>query len=248
MDIVQAILLGVLQGLTEWLPISSQGQVSAVALALFSIPPEQALNDAIFLHIGTMIAAAAYFRRELSSILRPENRQLLYFIATALIGSAITAVPAFLFLRMVSQSGFALLILIGIGLIFTGAIQLRKKISQPKENIGSGFLTGLAQGLAVIPGISRSGVTTAALLFEDFDPEQAFRLSFLLSVPSVFLAEILFIGVKGAEFHPLILVSIAIAAIVGYVTIDVLITVARKINFAKFCIAFGVIYIALAFI
>ncbi|MAG22246.1 MAG: hypothetical protein CL943_02995 [Candidatus Diapherotrites archaeon] len=248
MDLIQALFLGLLQGVTEWLPISSQGQVMVAALSLFGVTAEEAFRHAITLHIGTLIAATVYFRKELVEIVLLKDKPLLKFFLTALIGSAITAIPIYLVFKGVMGDTFLVMLLVGAALILIGIIQFKKKIAQGKENVGHGFLTGLAQGIAVIPGISRSGITTAVLLMEDFDPEQAFRLSFLLSIPSVFAAEVVFATIEGISFEPNMLIAIAVAAIVGYASIDFLINIARKINFSIFCIVFGLAYIALAFI
>jgi undecaprenyl-diphosphatase len=140
------------------------------------------------------------------------------------------------------------MLLIGAGLLFTGAIQFKRKFGKPKEDTKNGFLVGLAQGFSAIPGISRSGVTTVALLFRGFSPEQAFRLSFILGVPSVFIAEIAFSLAEGPVFEPNIWVAIAAAAVAGYFSVSFLLRAAKKISFAWFCIAFGLLYLALAFI
>lgn len=247
MDFFQAVVLGLIQGITEWLPISSQGQTIVAGMQLFGIGPSEAFRQAIFLHLGTAAAAAVYFRKEIRGIARPENRRLLLFILTALAGSMVTALPIYLLFRHAVQSGFMLMLLIGIALLFTGAIQLRKRAIKPREGIGSGFVTGLAQGVSVVPGISRSGITTTALLFQSFKPEQAFRLSFILSIPSVLLAEIAFGFFEGFVVSPEIIVAAAVAAVVGYASIGLLLRFAKRVNFALFCILFGLFYIGLAF-
>lgn len=263
MDLIQAILLGALQGITEWLPISSQGQSVAAMIALFGIAPAEALRYSIFLHIGTLIAATIYFRNELLELaktavqilrgeqkIKSENSRLLKFLAIAILATAITAVPAYLLLKQTFETagaGFVLL-LIGVLLIVTGVVQLlAKKIRTAEITNRNAFFTGLGQGFSVLPGISRSGTTTAVLLFEGFKPEEAFRLSFLLSVPSVFVAEILFgivePGAAALVFEPSAIVALAVAAVVGFLSIKALLGVARKINFAYFCLLFGAVYV-----
>ena len=177
MDLVQAIVLGVLQGLFEWLPISSQGQVAVVGLALFGLPVETALNYSIFLHLGTLISAMVYFRKELMALLGQENNQLLKFLGIAVLATGVTAVPLYVFMRQVLTSPFIFLIALGILLLITGALQWKKKVVKKAGLSGkNAFFLGLGQGFAVLPGISRSGTTTSVLLFEGFEPEQAFRL------------------------------------------------------------------------
>lgn len=247
MDLFQAIVLGLIQGITEWLPISSKAQLFVVAWKVFGIAPESAFRYAVFLHIGTLLAAAIFFRKELVKIIKLEDMPMLKFIVTALVGTAITAAPLyFLFKGILANATILLMPLIGIALLFTGAIQLRKKIAKPREDIGHGFITGLAQGLSAIPGISRSGIATTALLLQDFNPEQAFRIAFILSVPSVLLGEIGFAALEGIAFEPNALIAVAIAAIVGYASIGMLLIVARRVRFSLFCIAFGLLYLAVA--
>ncbi len=249
MDLIQAVVLGLIQGITEWLPISSQGQTVAIALTLFGIDAERALSYSIFLHIGTLAAAIFYFRKELKELIQLKNRELLKFLAIALIATAFTALPSYLFLKSLLGSAAILLFLIGFFLIITGLLQLKKKIVK-----GAGLssinaiLLGFGQGFSVLPGISRSGTTTSVLLFEGFEPEKAFRLSFLLSIPAVLIAEILFGLAEPFYFEFNLLVALAVAAIAGFFSIKYLIGIAKRVNFGLFCIIFGIIYLILAVI
>jgi len=248
MQLVEAVFLGFLQGIAEWLPVSSQGQVMVFAINLFGIAPETAFDYAIFLHVGTLIAATVYFRKEIVEIAKSRDRPMLSFLFFGLVGSAITGIPAYFFLKSFLQSPFSLMMLIGLALIATGFLQFGKKPGKEHPEKFSGILTGLGQGFSVIPGISRSGVTASALLFQGFKPEQAFRLSFILSIPSVFLAELAFGLAEGISFEPMVLVAIAVAAIVGFASIDLLLKIAKRINFSYFCFALGILYLGLAFV
>ncbi|MFH1225581.1 MAG: undecaprenyl-diphosphate phosphatase [Candidatus Diapherotrites archaeon] len=266
MDLVQGIVLGLVQGLVEWLPLSSQAQVIAVSVAVFGSAPIDALNYSIFLHIGTLVAAAAYFRREIFGIAKaavpalmqnqktkpakPETARLLVFMVIALLATAITAIPTYLFLKQTftnATAGFVLLSM-GVLLIATGAVQMvTKKTREAKTTKTNALIAGLGQGFSVLPGISRSGTTTSILLFEGFRVEEALRLSFILSVPSVFAAEIMFgIAEQGAvAVDAGILAALATAAIAGFASISILMRVAKKINFAWFCFLFGAVYVVM---
>ena len=249
MDFLQAIILGILQGITEWLPISSQGQTVATAITLFGIPAGEALKYAIVLHIGTLIAAIVYFRKELMQYARAREMRVIKFVALVLVFSAVTGIPAYILFKNLALN-WAVLFLIGIFLVVSGLLQQHARKWKPRLGEKYAIGLGLAQGLAVLPGISRSGITTAVLLLEDFEPEKAFRISFLISIPSVLAGEIffgLFEGI-GIVLNPTALVAIAVAAIVGYISIDVLLRFARRINFAAFCILFGAIYILMGLI
>ena len=248
MDLVQAAFLGILQGIAEWLPVSSQGQVIVAAMHLLGITEELAFRYAVFLHVGTLIAAIVYFRRDLVEIAGMKDRRMLWFLGLGLIGSALTAAPAYLLIKQVLQAPFALMLVIGVALLLTGFLQFGKRAGQEFAGKKAGFLTGLAQGFSVVPGISRSGVTTAALLVQGFSPEKAFSLSFILSIPSVLLAEIAFGLVEGISFEANALAAVAVAALVGFVSIDFLLKLARRINFGWFAIGFGLLYLAIAFV
>ena len=248
MDVVQAIVLGLIQGLVEWLPLSSQAQVMVAAMLLFGETAEQALRYAVFLHIGTLLAAVLYFRTELRDLLLRRDNALLRFLVIAVVATAITGIPSYLLLKQIVLVPY-LLLFIGLFLIATGVVQWKRKlVKNPSLSGANALFLGLGQGFSVLPGVSRSGVTTSILLFEGFPPEKAFRLSFLLSIPSVFLAEIGFGLMEPIAFDAGTLVALATAFIAGFVSITALLAVAKKINFALFCVGFGLLYIVVALV
>jgi undecaprenyl-diphosphatase len=250
MDLWQAVILGALQGIFEWLPVSSQGQIMGFAITIFRLGAESALKYAVMLHAGTLLAATIYFRKALAELLRLENKPLLRFLLIALIATAISAIPCYLLLRMVlTYNPFFLLFIIGLLLVLTGISQ-RKKLANKSAKLTkmNAFFLGLAQGLSVLPGISRSGITTSTLLFEGFNPEQAFRISFILSIPSVLVAELLFGALEGFVLDFNALIALLVAFIFGLLLINVLLKIAKRASFSKFCIAFGLLYIMIALI
>ncbi len=244
MEPVEALLLGLVQGTIEWLPLSSQGQVMALAIALGENAKE-ALRLAVFLHIGTFFAALYYFRREAAKILKGKDRALGKFLLIALLSTAITGIPMYLLLETAVGEFHpaGVLLLIGALLVVMGIIQRKKKFVK-KTSLGNknAFFLGLGQGLAVLPGISRSGMTTSTLLFEGFEPEQAFRISFLLSIPSILVMDVLYGMREGFPAGAEALLGVLVAAVVGFVSISLLLRAAKKINFSKFCIGFGIVY------
>ena len=103
------------------------------------------------------------------------------FLIIAVLSTAITAIPVYLLIKQFAVNSMYLTLLIGLMLIVTGFLQWKKKSEKEvKENSKNAFLLGLGQEFSVIPGVSRSGITTTVLLFEGFTPEKAFKLSFLL--------------------------------------------------------------------
>ncbi len=250
MDLAQAIVLGLLQGVFEWLPVSSQGQVMGLGISFLGLTVESAKNYSIFLHIGTLFAAIVFFRKEIKRIISSRDVPLAKFLGIAVLATAITAIPSYLLLNAFSLLGIpALLFFIGIFLLITGYLQGRKQ-SQKKPGLSNknAFFLGLGQGFSVLPGVSRSGTTVSVLLFEGFSPKEAFRLSFLLSIPSVLVAELAF-----SIFDPISIglneiVAVVSAFVFGLVSISVLLKLAEQISFSKFCYAFALLYFGIAFL
>ncbi len=246
MDFLTAIIAGLLQGIFEWLPISSQGNILGIFIWLGS-NPQEALRLAVMLHMGTVLAAIIYFRKEIKEILKwkkKEEKELGKFVIIATFATIITAIPSYLLLEEFLGTSVALVVLLlAILLVITGLLQLSKKIKGTGElNFKNAIFTGLGQGFSVLPGVSRSGTTTAVLLFTGFTPEKAFRVSFLMSIPAILLAEVGYGIIKGFLFDEFALIALVIAFVVGLISMDLLIKVARKINFAWFCFVLAIIY------
>ncbi|MDO8339657.1 MAG: undecaprenyl-diphosphate phosphatase [Candidatus Burarchaeum sp.] len=250
LDLIQAVILGAVQGLAEWLPISSKSQVVLVAGAL-GIAPEEALSYALFMHIGTLLAALVYFRREIARMITgsglgvQRNYLVLSTGFTGLIG-----LPLFLLFRKSFDfsNGALFVALIGVGLVATGLILLWSRGTagvrrEGEAGLKDAALVGMAQGLSVLPGVSRSGTTTAALLWRGFSQEDALRLSFMMSIPTVAAAEVGFSLIEGLPSVGLTeaCVMLAVAFIAGIASISALMAVARRINFGMFCIALGLL-------
>ena len=255
-----AVLAGVLQGVLEWLPVSSEGNV-AIVLTLFGFAPGAAVDLSLFLHVGTALSAAVYYRSELiaavaslpdwrpADAFRAETADL-SFLGVATVASALTGFAAYLALdRVVSSlTGGAFVALIGALLIATGAVQRFASGGAGGErhdpDLVDAVVVGGLQGLAILPGVSRSGTTASALLLRGHDGPGAFRLSFLLSVPAALGAGALVVLETGglpSLTLPVALVALATAAVVGYVTIDLLMRVVRRVEFWLVCVGFGAV-------
>ncbi len=268
---IEYIIIAILQGLFEWLPISSSGQTMIVSTGFFGISTKNAYSLAIWLHLGTTIAVLLKFRKEFIYILKTVIQKDSGFddviikkrnwIIWATIGTGITAIPLYFLFKILFLNAFTafqgdvitlfisgLLIITGIILIVTRKIFGNQKVvDTSKKNIQKdSFLSGLVQGVSILPGISRSGVTVGAILLEKYEQDDALRLSFLMSVP-VALASILvdIVFSEGSIFGTLdlltILITTIVSFIVGYLTIEFLLRIARKINFGYFCVSYGVI-------
>ena len=252
MDPIKALVLGLLQGVLEWLPVSSQGNLVILAITLLGLEPSHALSFSVYLHVGTGLAALVYFRREVARIVMrgsEDDRRLFQFLVIATLLTGVVGFPIFAFVEMASLYGEALLALTGVALLATGLMQKGREGRDlpPPNGLGlkDGLILGVVQGLAVIPGLSRSGVTTTALLIKGFQGKAAFRLSFLMSIPASFAAAA---GLALTEGIPPIdvgiLIALAASFIAALLSIDLLIKLARRTRFWKLCIALGLITLA----
>jgi undecaprenyl-diphosphatase len=181
------IFLGILQGLTEFLPVSSSGHL-LIAQKILGLTSE-GLAISIILHLGTAIALIIFFLKDILKMLRNAKLMLLIIIVTAITGVIGVSGKDFFEGLFSSTAGVA------VALVFTGIILiLTKKFmhAQRKDlRIKDALVLGLTQGIAIIPGISRSGITISTLLFRKVDRETSFRFSFLASIPAVLGATIL---------------------------------------------------------
>jgi len=249
MNIPEAVIAGAIQGIVEWLPVSSEAQTMLYMLNILKISPDTALSYAFFLHFGTMLAVVIKFRNEFFSVLKaPFNKsELTPVLVFGTIFTAITAIPLYFILKNVSDMGnpafFTLVI--GFMLILTGIIMKFSGSKGDKEiadvNKKDIFLTGIAQGFAIIPGISRSGITVAMLLVRKVKQETALTISFVLSAPATI--GILFLDYSNLSRIPLqsMFVLTLSSLFFGYISMDILLKFAGKVSFWKFCIIFGLI-------
>ncbi len=258
-DALSAAALGALQGLTEFLPVSSSGHV-AIGAHYFEIR-ENSLALVILLHLGTLLATVLLFRRDITTLIREagaalrEPRRLVstrdgrmlvaIFLATLVTGTI------GLFLRHTAEAFAADLQLVGYGFLVSAAFLMASGIARGsgeevswRQAIG----IGIAQGVAVLPGISRSGVTIAIGMLSGVQSDAAFRFSFLVSLPAIVGAATF--EAAGAEgFGSLgfgAWVGGATALVTGYISLVILreiVLVGRMWTFAIYLIPLGVFLI-----
>ncbi len=231
MSTLEAIVLGIVQGLTEFLPISSTGHLRIVPAFLGWEDPGAAFTAVT--QLGTMAAVLLYFRKDLWGILvgflaglrRPEARSTLEFRmgALILIGTIPIAIFGFAFSDQIETSARSLY-LIGTTLIVLGLVlAVADRVSTRTRELDSlgvrdGILIGFAQALALIPGVSRSGATMTAGLFLNFDRAAAARYSFLLSVPAVVLSGLFELRDIGGGEGSATVGATAIATLLAFIT------------------------------
>jgi len=247
LTLIEILILAVIQGLTEWLPVSSSGHLVITQKVLgLNLP----LIYSVMLHVGTLIVVLTVFRKDILDIIKAlvkrdfetEEGKLALFIA---VGSVPIAIVGFVFYDFF-KSLFSNLLAVGLALLITGWVLFfsEKRIGNRKMGILDSLLIGLAQGVTIIPGISRSGVTVATGLLRRVDKAIAFKYSFLLSVPAVLGATVMEsreLVVINVNMVPLFLGAI-ISMIVGYVSLKLLqkIVMNEKIHlFAYYCWTVG---------
>jgi undecaprenyl-diphosphatase len=264
MNAIQAIVLGIVQGLTEFLPISSSGHLRIVPAVLGWDDPGAAFTAVI--QLGTMAAVLLYFRADLWRIGRTWLRSLRdpslrgdldarmgWYI---LLGTIPISVLGLAFKDPI-ETKFRNLELIGTSLIVFGLVMLAAEAvsrrDRPLREINSrdGLWIGLAQALALVPGVSRSGATISAGLFRNFDRAAAARYSFLLSVPAVVLSGLFELRHAGEGSLPIGATALAtlLAFVVGYASIAFLLRYLARhsiVVFVAYRIVLGVMVITLA--
>lgn len=253
-----AFVAGLLQGVFEWLPISSEGNI-AIVFTTLGATPTAAVSFALFLHAGTALSAMTYYRSELVTVLRStseldlrrpfaQSTSVLSFLCVATLTSGVVGLLAYAALdSLVSAvTGGLFVALIGALLVVTGLLQRYTKTislaSTRKPSIVDGVLIGALQGLAILPGISRSGTTASVLLLRGFDGETSLRLSFLLSIPAALGGGLL--GYLESGGLPVIgalpaVVALGTAAVVGYISIETLMRLVQRIDFWLVCVVLG---------
>jgi len=246
----EAILLGFVQGVTEWLPVSSEGVITAVHAFAFDNPVSDSVAFALWLHLGTVFSVLVALRSEiidvvgdtLRSPMKP-TRMAIYLVAATLV-SGVVGFPLLLGIDELSGSiGAVAMGAVGVLMLVTGGLQLRGKGSgtRTREDVTvlDAVITGIAQGFAALPGLSRSGLTVSALLARQVDRREALVLSFLLSVPAS-LGAGLYAAIDSEIYtSSSAIVAVLVAAVVGFVTIRALMNVAERVNFGLFVIVVG---------
>lgn len=265
-----AVVMSVVQGLTEFVPISSSGQLSILNM-LFEGDAQAAVDFYFFLHIPTTIAAITYFRKDIKKFILswlPKNAQEMAAerrtTVSLIISMFVTGVLGLVFAGHLAEFSSNLLIL-GIAFMVTAIMLVtseyalqKMKLKQTMDKLtplrAAGI--GLIQGFAVIPGISRSGATIAGGLWMGLSRVQATRYSFLLLIPLVIAGSLRDIVrmAQGSLILPnfwISAVSFVIAGVVGYLTIAWMIRLVSKTSlnwFALYAVLLGIVLVALYFV
>lgn len=248
-----AVIWGLVQGLTEFLPISSSGHLVIVPAFLDSAGvdiSQPSLAVSAVLHLGTLVAILIYFRSDVMSVLqmrsRPEGRRIALLVAIGTI-PAIIGLPLENRIEGIQEN----ITYVGIALVATGVIlvigqRLARGLRQLVDDgrVPDAVVVGIAQAFALIPGVSRSGITITAGNARRFQPIEAARFSFLLGIPAIAGAGVVSLPEVLAEggFGPELIVGLLVAAVSGYAAIALLLRALRRIGlipFAIYCFVVG---------
>lgn len=252
MSIIEAVVLGIVQGLTEFIPVSSSGHLIAVPY-LVGWKPHPLWFD-VALHLGTLVAVVWYFWRDWLRIFR--TGRMLVPIVIASVPAAIVGWKWDDFIENTLREWYwvaGALVIIAIVMFVADRVG-RKKRSMDQMDWTDYISIGCAQALALFPGVSRSGITISAGLFRGLDRAAAARFSFLLSTPIIFGAGVLKLkndvfaeGLPPGQVTPFV-VGIAVSAIVGYLAIRFLMGYLQKRSlnaFVIYRIAFAALLVAM---
>jgi undecaprenyl-diphosphatase len=259
LDVLQAIVLGIVQGLTEFAPVSSSAHL--VLVPWFLHWPAPTLTFDTTLHLGTLLAVVVYFWRDIWDLIRAffaslRDRNLagepLKKVAWLLIVATIPAALAGALFKDFFEALFEQPLYVGILLLVTAAtLFMSERVAArarglERLTLADSLVIGVAQAAAIAPGISRSGATMSGGLVMGLTRIAAARFSFLLSIPIIFGAGVMQLRqvVKGAEPTPLVLLAIGfiVSAVTGYLCIRFLMRYLqnRTLNvFAAYCAALG---------
>ena len=275
MDIIQAIILGIVQGLTEFLPVSSSAHLVFVPEIL---KVQSSLVFDTILHVGSLVAVIIYFWKDIihmlksffSSLMDIPRRQFRKGIkedkfkklAWFVIIGTIPAGLAGILLKDFFEGLFNDVFIVGFFLIITGFLlwgsemmsrRVNNKTSLKEMSVKSSILIGIAQAFAIAPGISRSGATISAGLFLGIERELAARYSFLLSIPAILGAALVQVkDISSIDVSTTVFIAGFIAAaITGYIAIKIVLKLIQEKNlliFAYYCWIIGPIAMILAYI
>ena len=259
LNMIQSILMGVIQGIAEFLPISSSGHL-VLFETFFGMKESESMLFTVLLHLGTLVSVCIYYRKDVWEMLRAFGTWVTALVkrdpkgmghptpAGRMVFLLVTAtLPLFVLLPIHGwlERTFSHNISVSIAMLLTGFLlffsdrRAKGHKSAKSATLADALLVGAAQAVGTIPGISRSGITISTGLFRGFDRKFAVRFSFLMSLPAVLGANLLKIGeaaVEGVEpaLIPGYIAGVIVAAVVGYFAIRLVNLLSDRGRFGMF--------------
>ncbi|MEJ5293335.1 MAG: undecaprenyl-diphosphate phosphatase [Candidatus Methanosuratincola sp.] len=244
---MQAFSLAIVQGITEWLPISSSGHLVIIKEIWGVSAP---ISFDLTLHLGTLVAVCLYFRKDLLEIARSvfglETKSEHFRTAVLVAVASVPAALAGYLLNDLFESLFHNLFAVGAGLLVTASTLLVSRIGKGgrRLDVARALLIGAFQAVAIAPGVSRSGMTISSALLSGVEKASAFRFSFLLSIPVIlgaFLYELP--GIQSASLGSEYAAGFLTSALVGYASIGIMrraVLSNRLSLFSVYCALLGI--------
>ena len=194
MDLITALFLGIIQGLTEFLPVSSSGHLEiAKAIFITDYTPKESMLMTVVLHFATALSTIVIFRKDIAKIVvgsfsrsNSADRKYSLNIVISMVPAVLVGI---LFDNLIEELFNKKILLVGGMLLITALLLYfadRSKPTQMKVSVKNSFIIGIAQAIAILPGISRSGATIATSVLLGVDKESAARFSFLMVIPLIF--------------------------------------------------------------
>ena len=267
--LLYSIIIGIIQGVSEWLPISSKTQIIVSSTILLKLSFQQAYTFGLFMEIGTMAAAVIYFRKELAELIQvilgskdKVQRKLFSYVFFVTVFTGVIGAPLYLIADSVPEIAVGIpMLIIGFVLLADAALirysrKKREKGIVPRKLENLTFkdyvLIGVTQGISALPGVSRSGITTSTMLLLNVEPDEAFKLSFIAGIFASLAAFGLTIVATESNVAASIakigltglVLAIITSTLVSLLLIDFLIKVAGKQKITYLTAGLGIIAIA----
>ncbi|MGY6650003.1 undecaprenyl-diphosphate phosphatase [Wenyingzhuangia sp. IMCC45574] len=258
MGIIQAIILGIIQGLTEFLPVSSSGHLELAKFILGDTSvPEESLTYTVVLHFATALSTIVIFRKDIGQILKGlfqfKNNDEFWFCVKIVLSMIPAVVVGLLFEKQLEAFFGGNILFVGFMLIVTAVLLLfadKAKTTDKDVSVGGSIIVGISQAIAMLPGISRSGATISTSVLLGIDRSKAARFSFLMVIPLIFgkIAK----DILGGDIHFTTEEAIPMGAgfvaafLAGLLACQWMIALVRKsklIYFSIYCAIVGVIAI-----
>lgn len=248
MDIVEWVILGIMQGFLEWLPVSSSGQISIYLANIAGVDAVEAVEAAFFLHLGTAVAGTLivrdYLFSAIKSFFKGDSPGIELTIATVVSAPLGFAIMRFVVPAVTASPYFSAVV--GLGLLVTATAVILPKEGWGRIGLREAIIAGLAQGVAALPGISRSGLTIAAQLWAGVRSDEAVRFSILMGVIATGAAGIYYGVSEGVASDLTATVGAASAFVGGLASGWLMIKVSRHYSVLKTLVAVAILAEAVA--
>ena len=243
MDFVQILILSIIQGITEFLPISSQSHLILTSKLLGM--SDQGLSFDIALHAGSLMAIIIYYRKEITKIMSISDEGIQY-LKLIIIGSIPLPIIGLLFVDFVSENLRTINTIAFMTIVFALLLYFAERRNYENKNSFAtlSFFTiifiGFMQTLAIMPGVSRSGIVITAALLLNYSREDSIKIAFLLSIPAIFMATVYqsmqLYEVGNIEILNEQLLGMILSFIFSYITIHLFISTINKISFTPYVV------------